>query len=719
MMRIYPLRLSLLLLLALSTGATYGQEKKELTLEDAVLRQWSTFYPANTYGVQWIPGTDDYVFQKPEKDGLYLMKGSATSREQGEKLFSIEELNTAAGTSMQRMPAFDWIDEKEARFKSENTMYQVNVTTKAVKKLVSYDAMGEHAEFDPTSGAMAYTLGNNLLVATSAGKTIQITDEKNEDILSGQAVHRQEFGISKGIWWSAKGNKLAYYRMDESMVSDYPIIDVSETPARLTKIKYPMAGLKSHHVTVGVYDIATGKSVFMKTGLPEDQYLTCVTWGPEEKYVYIALVNRAQDHVWLNQYDAATGRLMRTLFEEEDEQYVEPEHQLVFLPNTPTEFLWYSERDGFQHLYHYDTGGKLIKQLTSGNWVVLDILGFSDDGNSLTVSGTGAVPTETHVYKVDLEKGGQKQLTKASGTHRAKVNSSGKFIVSNYSNTTTPRVIEILDHKSKKVKLLQASENPLKGYTVPTVEQSHLKAKDGTPLHYTMLTPSDFDETKKYPVLVYVYGGPRVQIVTNSWLGGARLWMHYLAEQGFIVFQMDSRGSSNRGLEYEQAIHRNCGDMEMSDQLDGVAYLKSLPYVDGDRMAVNGWSYGGFLTTSLMLRQPGTFKVGIAGGAVIDWKWYEIMYGEKYMDSPEENPEGYKKASLLNYVAALEGKLMMIHGTSDDVVVLQHNQAFMAQCIQEGVHVDLMLYPGHGHNVGGKDRLHLVQTIVDYILENL
>ncbi len=480
-----------------------------------------------------------------------------------------------------------------------------------------------------------------------------------------------------------------------------------------------MAGQKSQYAQVGIYDVKNDKSIYLKIDGPKDQYLTNLAWGPDEKYVYIAIVNRDQNHMWLNKYDAANGNLVKTLFEETHPKYVEPENPVWFLPTIPNEFYWMSERDGFMHVYHYNTDGELLSQITKGKWVVQEILGMDKKGKTLVVRGTDESGLNSLGYVVNLKKGEIKQISSEHGIHRFQLSDNGENLIDSWSNLKTPSVVDIINLKGRKIENLLTSKNPLAAYKIGTTELLDVKAEDGTILHARMIKPSDFDPSKKYKILVYVYGGPHAQMVSNRWLAGAHLWMHYMAEKGYIVFTLDNRGSANRGFEFENAIHRQVGTLEMEDQLAGVDYLKSLPYVDVNRMAVHGWSYGGFMTVSLMLRHPGTFEVGVAGGPVTDWKYYEAMYGERYMDRPEENPEGYKTASLMNYVKNLKGDLLLIHGTSDPIVVIQHNFVLVKKFVDEGIQVDFFPYPMHPHNVRGKDRVHLMTKVLGYIDEKL
>jgi dipeptidyl-peptidase-4 len=692
-------------------GGLIAQEK--LTLEDAVMQQYRKFYPDNITGFSWIPNSTSFSYLEGYKT---LKKGSAANPE-AEEWLTIDEVNKALKSKLSWFSGFEWKNEKEFYLNDGENFYLFDTSSKKGKLISAIGEKAKNANLHNSTGHVAYTKGNNLYVQTADMMRVRVTAEEDLNIVSGQAIARSEFGISGGIFWSPTGSKIAYYQKNESDVHDYPLLDNNEYPGMMKMIKYPMAGQQSEKSAVGIYDIASGETqMIYPLGDPED-YLTNVSWTPDNKFLLIAEVNRGQNHMKLQLYDASNGKFIRTILEEKSEKWVEPEHP-AFFPNTSkNEFVWVSEKSGFANLYFYDLNGKLIRQLTDNKFICKEILKATKNGTQIYYSATGDSPLNMMVYQVDL-KGKQQLITSEPGTHQVSISNDGEFIFDQYSSHSIPNIACIYNAKGKKKSVLLESKNKYEGVDIGTTEISSITAKDGSKLYTRMIKPKDFDATKKYPVLIYVYGGPHAQMITNSWLDGASLWMHWMADQGYIVYTVDNRGSAHRGFAFESQIHRQFGTVEMEDQLSGVEYLKSLPFVDANRLAVHGWSFGGFMTTSLMLRQPGTFNVGVAGGPVIDWKFYEIMYGERYMDRPEENPEGYEANSLLNYADKLEGKLLLIHGTVDDVVVMQHSLSMIQKFVESGVQMDFFPYPMHPHNVRGKDRVHLMNKVLNYVIEN-
>ena len=590
------------------------------------------------------------------------------------------------------------------------------------KKIVWQDSIsGQDAnDWNALSRATAYVEDHQLFVVDGEGKKHQLSIDGSREIVYGQSVHRNEFGIEKGTFWSPDGQKLAFYRMDQSMVTDYPQVDIFPRTATYEPDKYPMAGMTSHKVTVGVYDLRTQKTIYLQAGDPTDRYFTNISWSPDGNTLYIFELNRRQNDCRLISYNATTGERITELYRETSDRYVEPLHPILFLPWDDTKFILQSQKDGYNHLYLFDTKGTELRQLTSGPWVVLEVLGFNKKAKSIIIESNEQHPLQYNIYQVSVATGKRTLLDNGLGFHNATLSVSGQLLYDRYQEPTVPRNIDITNTTNGKRQNLLTAKDPWDGYQQPIFESGSIKAADGiTDLYFRMVKPHDFDKTKKYPTIVYVYGGPHAHNVGATWHWGSRSWETYMAQKGYILFILDNRGSENRGRDFEQATFHQLGQIEMQDQMKGVDYLRTLPYIDMNRLGVHGWSFGGFMTISLMTNYPDVFKVGVAGGPVIDWKWYEVMYGERYMGTPEDNQEGYAKSSLISKAKNLKGKLQIITGYNDNTVVPQHCLSFLDACIKAGTQPDFFAYPGEEHNMRGHASVHLHERITQYFEDYL
>ncbi|WP_300669078.1 DPP IV N-terminal domain-containing protein [Soonwooa sp.] len=701
---------------ALAVSSLAFAQNQKFTMAEAVNGMRSNLAPKSISQFSWSDDGQSYI---QSVKNAYLTTDVKSKKQ--DTLISLFQLNQNLGTDkLKSFPKINFVGKDKAYFVNNNQLVWLTKSGKnwTANNRISVPDNNENLQLLGDNKNFVFTKANNLYI-NKDGKEIAITNDDNKDIINGQSVHRNEFGIKGGIFAAPNSEMIAFYRMDQSMVNDYPVIDWSVTPAVNTNIKYPMAGQKSHEVTMGVYDVKTNKTHFLNIDGDKEQYLTAVSWSPDSKYIFIAVLNRGQNHMKFNQYDAVTGNLVKTLFEETNDKYVEPQNPIVFLPNSNTDFIWQSQRTGFNHLFHYNLDKGLVGQLTNGDWLVTEILGFNEKQKDIYFISTKETALERHLYRVNWQTQKMERLDKAEGMHQGILSKDGSKLYDVYANATTPRVANIIYTNNLKSENILTSENPLKNYKRPEIKNVTLKADDGTDLYGKIILPTDFDPNKKYPTIVYLYNGPHLQLISNSFPASGNLWYEYMAQNGYIIFTMDGRGSSNRGVKFEQAVFRNLGDTEMNDQLKGVAYLKSLPYVDAQNMGIHGWSFGGFMTTSFMLKHPEVFKAAVAGGPVIDWNMYEIMYTERYMDTPQENPQGYAKANLLDKVQNLKGNLLMIHGAQDDVVVWQHSIKFLKAAVDNGVQLDYFVYPGHQHNVIGKDRVHLMQKVTDYFDQHL
>ena len=740
-----------------------AQEKKTFTLNDVIPGgdNYFNLVPKSMPGLQWWG--DICV-----RTDIENIKKIDTKSGKESILFTLEEVNEALKNG--KMPykltghikplrtlmaaSLPWGDRNvitftqyDDRTPGQKYMIWYDFSKKKIVNLFNLQGEGPtNFDFCKENGYMAYTIGNDLYVAHEGDFSSMVNpkvtgnQQQEKDVVYGQAVHRNEFGIMKGTFWSPKGTYLAFYRMDQSMVTDYPQVNTTARIAELVPDKYPMAGMTSHKVTVGIYNVKDGKTIYLQAGDPTDRYFTNISWGPDEKSVFVIELNRDQNHAQLVQYDAVSGQKIGVLYEEKHTRYVEPQHPLIFLPWDDSQFIYQTQRDGFNHLYLMDTKTKLKGEwktgkdsedqyceylktipLTEGNWLVQDVLGFNAARKEIIIASTEISPLQTNIFSLNVKNGKRTLIGMEDGTHQAKLSASGTYLIDYFTSNNVPREISILPTTGKKGTTLFTATDPLKeNYNLPEITVGTIKAADGeTDLYYRLIKPVNFDPNKKYPAIIYVYGGPHAQMIHNTRFYDARGWDLYMAQQGYVMLTVDNRGSDNRGIKFENCTFRHLGTEEMKDQVQGAKFLQSLPYVDADKIGVHGWSFGGFMTTNLMLTYPDIFKVGVAGGPVIDWQFYEVMYGERYMDTPQANPEGYKESNLRLKAGNLKGRLEVIIGGMDPTCVPQHSISFLRACIDAGTHPDFFIYPEDGHNMMGHDRVHLHEHITRYFLDHL
>lgn len=706
-------RFFLLALLALFSAGISAQ-KKDFTLSDALLTP-GKFYPEPYANVQWAPGGARWAHYDTVKGELLLETPAGAVQR-----ITAAQMEKAAGISLRAVPAFyRWKDASTLYFRTADRVFEYNVSNGEGKILLQGTAGLPNLQISPSWNAAAYSKDGNVYFLKNGHPAIALTHDGGKGIVNGETVHRNEFGIDRGIFFSPQGTKIAYYRKDESMVGHYPLVNTTTRIATVESIPYPMAGEKSEEVTLHIYDTESGKTVRVDTQGGAEDYLTAVTWDPSGAYLYVAELTRDQKHMRFNKFDARSGQFVQTLFREDSQQWVEPEEPALFFASRPGELFWRSERDGNVHYYRYSTQGQLLGKATDGAVQVERVIDLV--GDRFYYVATSDAGLDRTVKFTDLKTGNVGFVRSEKGTWNGYVDPTGKYMVCTFTDLTTPGRAELVSlvkdgrrNLGKTVRELFSAANPLTDYRIGSVRLGKI-IRDNVEYNTRLVLPSNFDPTRRYPVLVYVYGGPHLQMVRNIFRGGADLWMHVLAEKGYVIFTMDNRGTPARGFDWESAIHRRMGQTEVADQMLGVEYLKNQSFVYPDRIAVYGWSYGGFMSLSMMLTHPDTFKVGIAGGPVIDWKWYEVMYTERYMDTPQDNPEGYAAARLTDKIDRLKNHMLVIHGTSDPTVVWQQSQELLHSAIDKGIQMDYMIYPGHGHNVPAPDRLHLFTKIFDYL----
>ena len=699
-------RLVLLMMAMMTMVTTMAQEElRLLTMEEAVL---GTGLAVENLHCTWR--ADGGVYTVIEGDSLYTVEPKSGKRE---LLTTLERLNKVAGTDLKRIPAHRLTRRGTMRFEAGRELIGIDPKADTLVHRYAAPEGAENAVY-ADEGRFLYHRANNLYWSDRSGVEHPITEYADKNIVCGQVVSRNEFGITKGTFVSPDLMKVAFYRKDESQVTSFPLLDVTTRTGSLVEIKYPMAGMPSERVSLDVYDFETGKTVTIKAvDFDKERYLTNIAWGPASDKIYIQVLDRAQKHMRLNEYAVEDGRLLRTVLEERNAKYVEPLHPIQFLKEDRDKFLYTTaNRDGYRNIYLCSLSEGWVERLTK---VDADVEPLQVIGNYLYYYSAEVSPVEQHLFRLDMRSGKSRRLTPDAGWHTCQVSPDGRFVIDNYSSLTVPRVVRLAATEGRLSRELLRADDPSRDLNYGEITLGTVKSADGQyDNYYRLIKPHNFDPTKKYPVIHYVYGGPHSQMVQNSFQALLRRWEMLMAQRGYVVFVMDNRGTSRRGLAYEQVIHRQCGVCEMADQRAGIEWLMAHPWVDKERIGVHGWSYGGFMTISLMTNHADIYKVGVAGGPVIDWKWYEVMYGERYMDSPEANAEGYAATSLLAKAKALQGKLLICQGAIDPVVVWQHSLNFVRCCIEEGVQVDYFPYPTHEHNVRGRDRVHLMQKVTDY-----
>ena len=546
---------------------------------------------------------------------------------------------------------------------------------------------------------------------------VMLCTDTGKNIVFGEPVHRSEWNINEGWYFSPNDRYIAFYRMNESMVEDYPLLQTGGDGATVDWIKYPMAGRTSHQVKVGIFDaersFKSKKPVYqyINTAVSDGEFLTNVTFSPDEKYLYITHLNREQNHSKLIRYDLLTGEKNAVLIEEHDDRYVEPQTRMIFMKNG--NFVWQSDRDGWNHFYLYSFDGQLIRQITSGQWEVIEALGFDEKEENLYFMTNKDNPVDNYLYSVNLKNGQLTNHTPESGTHSVRLSDDKKYFLDEFTNLHTPLNTYIRSTDGKIKRLLLSSSNKYANHNLGVDTIFSIKNKNGNDLYCRMLLPPDFNPKEKYPCLVYVYGGPHSQLVTNEFMSGG-IFMHYMAQKGYVVFTLDNRGTNNRGSDFEKCIHRQLGVLESEDQMAGIDYLQSLQFIDNERIGLDGWSFGGFMTLTLVTEHPEVFRAASCGGPVVNWAWYEVMYGERYMDTPAENPQGYEHANIIPKIKNLRCPLLVMHGMQDHTVIQKNSLELMHQAVKDDVQIQYYPYTTHDHNVLGPDRVQMWHKIEQF-----
>jgi len=701
-----------------------------------------------TQGIEWTPDSKRISYLTHNGSGadapseLWTMDAATGARKilvNAETLKAVmqpEKQQTTQATGLGRVSAENYIwapDGKSLLFAGSGNLVLLDLATMKPQALVTGEQDVEDPKFSPDGKWVSFVRDSNLwVVNVASGGTKALTTGGSEEVLKGKLdwVYPEELSLATAYWWAPDSSKLAYLEMDERPVTRYPIMDMSSVTGAMQYTRYPQAGEANPIVRVGVVSVAGGETKWMDTGSNTDVYLARVDWLPDSNRVAIQWLSRAQNQLVLLFADASSGA-SRTILTDSDKYWINISDDLYFFSDGKR-FLWSSERTGFRHLYLYDLSGKPLDQLTSGDWGVLGVGGFGPGASShpavdeargyiYFLSNKDSV-VETQVYRVSLRDKSVTRVTREAGSHQVTFAPDNSALVDIDSTAMTPPHQDLIHVDGTRVAVIDENKVPdLAEYHLSPVEFVNVSANDGTKLYGMMMKPPNFDPSRKYPVLINVYGGPQWQNVRNVWGGGDSLWLDMMAEKGFIIFTLDNRGSYNRGHAFETAVYHRLGKVELEDQISGVNYLKSFPYVDGSRIGIWGWSYGGFMTLNSLFNAADVFKAGVAVAPVSDWRLYDTIYTERYMGRPQDNPDGYKQASPGNDSAKLKGQLMLAHGTGDDNVHFANTSEVLNQMIENGRYpADLMIFPGRGHPIGDVPaRIQLFQRITDFLIKNL
>ena len=733
-------RLSLILFLALFLfhAVTTAGQTKLLTIDDI-------FDPVKRVNFNGTPASPRWL-----KDGVHYMVVSR-DRNASPRLLKVDAVTGKsqplydAARMEGAFASLPGINKDEAHRLANQTSYQFNpgetgVMINFVNDLFYYEFGSERAirltsnpeeelgeAFSPDGRMISFIRGNNLYVEDLSMQRREraLTRDGNEKLLNGRLdwVYQEELygrGNFGAYWWSPDSTRIAFLRLDEHPVPEFPVVDHIPLDQNVEMTPYPKAGDPNPIVKLGVVSAAGGDVHWVDTYKypAEDLLIVRVGWFPDGKKVWFQAQNREQSFLDLNSVNPDDGK-SSNMFRETTKAWVEVvDEGLRWFKDGS--FLWLSDRSGWRHIYHYDSGGKLIKQVTNGEWDVRSLDEVDEGKGTVYFTGTEHSFIANHEYAIKMDGSGLSRITMAEGNHRASFNSNASHFIDSWNNVSTPTQVRLYDSAGKLVRVIDENKvDALSQYKLGKVEFVNVTTHDGFNMEALMIKPPDFDPSKKYPVWSYTYSGPQAPQVRNAWGGARYLWHQMLAEKGYIIWMCDNRTASSKGVNSAWPLYKNFGELELRDLEDGFAWLKTQPYVDGSRIGLWGWSYGGYMT-SYSLTHSQTFKIGISGGTVSDWRNYDSIYTERYMLTPQHNPDGYKKSSPVHAAKDLHGKLLLIHGAIDDNVHMANTVQFIYELQKAGKQFQLMVYPKSRH--GLTDPLlvkHWYQMMTDFVLGNL
>jgi dipeptidyl-peptidase-4 len=714
------------LLFGLASHLVNGQTK-ELSL-DVIFknRELRTKGPGGIIplrdGIHYLKNDRDtlwkYDYSTGKKDG-YLCVFSDIKDNEG-KTLDIDEFTLSPDETLMLIAT-----ETEAIYRhSSKSEYYIYDLSKNQTQRLSVGGKQRLAEFSPDGRKVAFVRENNLYIKdlSNGSETAITTDGKLNSIIYGTTdwVYEEEFSFTRGFFWSPDGSRIAYYRFDESRVKEFNMPMYGTLYPEEYRYKYPKAGEDNSIVDIFIYDLREGKSIKLNTGSENDQYLPRMMWADKSGMLAVQRLNRLQNHLEIILFDPATGN-GRVVYEEKNKWYIEITDDMTFLPGGK-EFLITSQKSGYNHIYLINTEGRPEKQLTNGNWEVEQILGYNPLRKLIYFKAAYSSPLNREICSVDL-KGRMKVIAGIPGTNTAQFDPTYKWFLKSWSDANTPPVYSICDANGKEIRIIEdnaALKAKMPEWGLQTREFFTFKTGQGVDLNGWMIKPSNFDPTKRYPVLVYLYGGPGSQTVTNSW-GGGQLWYQMLAQKGIVVVSVDNRGTGFRGEEFRKMTYGQLGKYETEDQIELAKYLINQGIAEPGRIGIFGWSYGGYMSSLCLTKGSEYYNVGIAVAPVTNWRYYDNIYTERYMGLPKDNPNGYDDNSPINHVSKLNGKYLLIHGTADDNVHFQNSVEMVTALVNANKQFQTMYYPNSNHGIytGRNTTFHLYTLMTQFLMDNL
>jgi dipeptidyl-peptidase-4 len=722
-----------LLLVFLLIGSTVmAQTSKEITLDDIYRK--GTFATKSVYGLRSMKDGKTYVSIEtdPATKERFVAKNNYSDGKMAEKLFSENELvykgiKLQIGTDFsdnERKVLIAHQNEPIYRRSSKAYYYVFDLDTRKVSPISNQEGKQQYATFSPDATKVAFMRDNDLYITDlTSGNEIRITnDGKYNHIINGGSdwVYEEELSFAKAFFWSPDGKKIAFYKFDESQVREFSMMLYDSLYPTVYKFKYPKAGEKNSDVSIHIYDLAENSTKTIDTGTEKDQYIPRVKWTQDPSTLLILRMNRHQNHLEYLFANANTGDT-KVILEERDKYYIDINDDLTFLKDGK-HFILTSERDGYNHVYLYDISGKLIRPITKGNWEVTNLYGIDEKSGTLYYQSTESSPLERDIYSIHISGNKKRKISTQTGTNSATFSADFSYYILNHSSVNAPPYITLNNNKNGKVERVLEDNSLAKQtaieYGIIPREFFQFNTSENISLNGYMIKPKNFDKNTKYPVLMYVYGGPGSQNVANSWAHS--VWFDYLAQKGYLIVCVDNRGTGFRGAEFKKMTYMNLGKYETIDQIEAAKWLGEQSYVDKNRIGLWGWSYGGYMASLAITKGADVFKTTIAVAPVTSWRYYDTIYTERYLRTPQENPEGYDDNSPINFADQLKGNFLLVHGTADDNVHFQNSMMFSEALIQANKAFDQAYYPNKNHGIsGGNTSIQLYTKLTNFVLNNL